>query len=190
MKKIISVIALIAVLMGVFAVCALADAKDDIIAKAEDVCPDGYESEYIPAAKNILNQIKVTDEQATAVNAAIEDARAIVNSGKGTRLADYTEAEKKQVLGDLDNACDTLGIYYKIVEGEKATTVEFYVKDALDAQGNALEAGKLLGSVTIGEQGTTPVVTGPIGTTEALVVVAAALVVLASAAFVAQKTRA
>ena len=100
MKKIISVIALIAVLMGVFAVCALADAKDDIIAKAEDVCPDGYESEYIPAAKNILNQIKVTDEQATAVNAAIEDARAIVNSGKGTRLADYTEAEKKQVLGD------------------------------------------------------------------------------------------
>ena len=190
MKRIISVVTLIAMLMGIFAVCALADPKADIVAKATDVCPDGYEDEYIPALQNILNQIMVTDEQAATVNAAIEDARAIVNSGKGTRLSDYTQTEKDQVIGDLQTGCKALGIWYKIVEGEKATTVEFYVTTALDAQGNALAADKLLGSVKIGQEGTTPVVTGPVGSTTAFIAVAAALVVLASAAFVAQKTRA
>ncbi len=190
MKKIVSVVTLIAMLMGVFAVCALADPKEDIIAKATDVCPDGYENEYIPAAQNILNQIQVTEEQAATVTAAIEDARAIVNSGKGTRIDDYTQEEKDQVIGDLQTACKSLGIWYRLVEGEKSTIVEFYVVDALDAEGNALAADKLLGSVKLGEEGTTPVVTGPVGSTVAFVAAAAALMVLASAAFVAQKTRA
>ncbi|MBQ9543512.1 MAG: hypothetical protein IJV00_00120 [Clostridia bacterium] len=190
MKKIVSVVTLIAMLMSIFAVCALADPKDDIVAKANDVCPEGYWDEYESAIKNILNQIQVTQEQADVVTAAIEDARAIVNSGKGTRLDDYTDAEKDQVIGDLQTGCKALGIWYRIVEGEKATTVEFYVVDALDAQGNALAADKLLGSITLGQEGTVPDKTGPVGSTVAFVAAAAALVVLASAAFVAQKTKA
>ncbi len=179
MKKIISVVMLMAVLMGAFSVCAFADAKADIVAKAEEVCPDGYEQEYIPALKNILNQITVTDEQAKIVIEALENSKAIVNSGKGTKLSDYTAAEKKHVLADLDKACDTLGITYTIVEKDDITTVSFKVK----------ADNKPLGDVTIGD---TVVSTGieAVAPATLLLVAAAAFVVLASAAYVCQKNRA
>ena len=185
MKKLISVVMLMAVLMGVFAVCAFADAKADIVAKAEEVCPDGYESEYIPALKNILAQIEVTDEQAAVVIAAIDSSKAIVNSGKGTKLADYTQAEKDQVLADLKTACAALKIGYTIVEKEDITTVAFFKLNADNTN------GAKLGEVSIGGEVKTTNVIGEVTAPVAmLLVAAAALVVLASAAYVCQKSRA
>lgn len=185
MKKLISVVMLMAVLMGVFAVCAFADAKADIVAKAEEVCPDGYESEYIPALKNILAQIDVTDEQAAAAIASLESSKAIVNSGKGTKLADYTQAEKDHVLADLKTACAALKIGYTIVEKEDITTVTFYKLNADNTNGDKL------GEVSIGGEIKTTNVIGEVTAPVAmLLVAAAALVVLASAAYVCQKSRA
>lgn len=184
MKKIISVVTLIAMLMGVFAVCALADPKADFVAKAEEVCPDGYEDEYIPAVNNILSQIQVTEEQAQICIDVMEHSSPIVNSGKGTRRANYTDEEWNTCVTDLQTGCKALGIWYRIYEGKKATTVEFYVTTALDTQGNPIAAGTVLGQITAVDE------TGPVGSTTAFIVAAAVLVVLASAAFVAQKTRA
>ena len=176
MKKIISVVMLVAVLMGAFSVCAFADAKADIVAKAKEVCPDGYEKEYIPALENILSQIEVTDEQAKIVIAAMENSKAIVNSGKGTKLDDYTEAERSHVIADLNKACEALGITYSIVEKDEVTTVTFKANT------------KVLGEVTIED---TVVSTGIEAAPATMLLVAAvAFVVLASAAYVCQKNRA
>lgn len=176
MKKIISVVMLMAVLMGVFAVCAFADAKADIVAKAEEVCPDGYEKEYIPALKNILAQIEVTDAQAATVIEALENSKAIVNSNKGTKLDDYTQAEKDHVLADLDKACAALKIGYEIEDGAKNTEISFH----------KLADNSELGEVTIGD---TIVETG-LSVDTALIVASVALVALAGAAYVCQKSKA
>jgi glutamine synthetase type III len=181
MKRIISVVMLIAVLMGAFSVCAFADAEADIVAKAKEVCPDGYEAEYIPALENILAQVEVTEEQAAIVIAAMENSKAIVNSGKGTSLSDYTAAEKDQVLADLKTACDAIGVGYTIVEKAEISTVTFFLK-----ANNA----EVLGEVTVGEkevEGTGIVAMEP---ATMLLVAAVALVALAGAAFVCQKDRA
>ncbi len=180
MKRIVSVVMLIAVLMGAFSVCAFADAKADIIAKAKEVCPDAYEAEYIPALENILAQIEVTDEQAAVVIAAMENSKAIVNSGKGTSLSDYTAAEKEQVIADLNKATDALNIGYKIVEDKEISTLTFFLEN---------DDNKVLGEVAVGEKevDSTGIVVEP---ATALLVAAVAFVALAGAAFVCQKERA
>ncbi len=122
MKKAFSLLAVCVLLVGMMACvgfsASAATPKEDIVAAVKAAMPEAYQSKYLPTLENVLSQIDVTAEQAEKVIANIEAAKAAIESDKGESLHDYSEAERKAVLNNFDEACTTLGLTYKFVDAE------------------------------------------------------------------------
>ncbi len=137
MKKVLSLVAvclLLVAMMSVGFAASAATPKEEIVAAVKAAMPDAYESKYLPTVENVLSQIEVTDAQAKAVIANIEAAKAAVKEDKGESLSEYPAAEAKVVLANFDEACETLGLTYKLVDSknpdhEGDLVAEFYFGD-------------------------------------------------------------
>ncbi len=145
MKKVLSVCIACLLLVGMMACAGVsvsaATPKEEIVAAAKAALPDAYEAKLLPMMENILSQITVTADQADEVIAAIEKAKAAIKTDKGDSLSEYTGEEVAAVVAQLDVACASLGITYKLVDAENPTH-----KDDMDCIFyNA--AGKEIGSV-------------------------------------------
>lgn len=122
MKKVLSLCVACLLLVGMMACAGVsvsaATPKEEIIAAAKAALPDAYEAKYLPTLENVLSQIDVTAEQADEVIAAIAKAKEAIKTDKGDSLSEYTTAEREAVLAQLDVACASLGITYKLVDAE------------------------------------------------------------------------
>lgn len=134
MKKVLSIVSACLVLVGVVAMMvapvSAATPKEDIIAKAKELIPAAYQAEYLPMLENVLQQVEVDAEQAKAVIANMEAAKAAVKEDKGDSMSDYTNAEQKAVLAEVKVACTTLGLTCEITPAENPDhegDVDFYV---------------------------------------------------------------
>ena len=117
MKKLMSIISvcflLVAMLVVVASPVSAATPKEQIIAAAKANVPAKYLEKQLPTLENILQQIEVTPEQAEKVVANIEAAKAAILEDKGDSLSEYSPAEIKAVLKEIDAACNTLGLTYE-----------------------------------------------------------------------------
>ncbi len=134
MKKVMSIVSVCLVLACVMVMAiapvSAATPKEDIIAKAKELIPAAYQAEYLPLLENTLQQVEVSAEQATAVIANMEAAKAAIKEDKGDSMSDYTAAEQKAVLAEIKAACTTLGLTCEITPAEKPThegDVDFYI---------------------------------------------------------------
>ena len=134
MKKVLSLVSVCLVLACVMVMAvapvSAATPKEDIIAKAKELIPAAYQAEYLPLLENTLQQVEVTAEQATAVIANMEAAKAAVKEDKGDSLSDYTQAEQAAVVAEMKAACTALGLKCEITPAEKPVhegDVDFYV---------------------------------------------------------------
>ena len=106
----------IALILAIFMISALAvsvsasdDAKLKIYNAAKEACPVEYQGQYLRQAQAALDQISVTDEQATKVVALINEGKAKFDTNKGSMLINYTAAEKRAGLlqNDVCRLCGT-----------------------------------------------------------------------------------
>ncbi len=97
--------------------------KEAIVAKAKELIPASYQSEYIPLIENTLQQVEVTSAQAVAVIVNMKAAKAAIKEDKGNSLSEYTETEQKAVMAQAKAACNTLGLVMTVeaVPEDKAT---------------------------------------------------------------------
>ncbi len=110
MKKIISIL-LTLVLLFTLAVSVSADdaAKAKIYDATKAACPVAYQATYLGTVQNVLNQIEVTAEQADAVVALINEAKAVI-SDKGASLSDYLAEERALIIDYINEISDVLGL--------------------------------------------------------------------------------
>ena len=118
MKKVFTILSaclvLACVMVMAVAPVSAATPKDDIIAAAKEAIPEKYQELYLPMLENVLMQVDVDADQAAAVIANIEAAKAAVSADKGGTLDDYTKQEQAAVLAEVKDACATLGLVYEI----------------------------------------------------------------------------
>ena len=112
MKKIVSVICIVVMLLSVCALTVSANPKDDIMAAVDANVPADVVAFFRTQAVNILNQINVTDEQAAQVIAIVKEAGPRVKSGSFT-LHKYGEEDTSYFLAKFDQVCTILGLTYK-----------------------------------------------------------------------------
>lgn len=135
MKKVLSLLAVCLLLVGMVGFSAsAATPKEEIIAAAKAALPDEYEALHMPAIENVLSQIDVTAEQAEAVIANIDAAKAAVKEDKGQSAHTYSAAEIDAVMVEFDAACKTLGLTYEFADVEAPThkgdqVIYFYKAD-------------------------------------------------------------
>ncbi|MBR5540713.1 MAG: hypothetical protein IKU56_04965 [Clostridia bacterium] len=134
MKKVLSFVSaclvLACVMVMAIAPVSAATPKEDILAKAKELVPAQYHEEYLPLLENVLQQVEVTAEQATAVIANMEAAKASVAEDKGASLSEYTSDEQAAVVAEVEAACTTLGLTCEITPAENPThegDMDFYV---------------------------------------------------------------
>ena len=134
----------IALILAIFMISALAvsvsasdDAKLRIYNAAKDACPVEYQGQYLRQAQAALDQISVTDEQATKVVALINEGKAKF-SNKGSMLINYTAAEKTAAADIVNAACKELNLTAKIVTINTTGDVKFdiYNQDKIVASLN------------------------------------------------------
>ena len=127
MKKVLSLVAVCVLLVGMMACgvfsASAATPKEEIVAAVKAALPaEDFEANKA-MIENTLSQIDVTAEQAKAVIANIEAVKSQVEhiEEKHLSLSEYSAAEQKIVLSNLDKACATLGLGYEIVPVKKPT---------------------------------------------------------------------
>ena len=139
MKKVLSLLAVCLLLVGMVGFSAsAATPKEEIIAAAKAALPDEYEAQYMPAIENVLSQIDVTAEQAEAVIANIDAAKAAIKEDKGSSASEYAPAEVEAVMAEFDEACTTLGLTYELVDAENPAHPGDQVVKIEKADGTAL----------------------------------------------------
>lgn len=125
MKKFVSILSaclvIVCMMVLVAAPVSAASPKEDIVAAAKAALPEKYHDLYLTTIENVLQQIDVTAEQAEAVIANLEAAKAAVKADKGDSMSEYTADEQKAVLKEFGEACETLGLTYEIVPAENPT---------------------------------------------------------------------
>lgn len=175
MKKVLSVVSaclvLAVVMVLAIAPVSAATPKEDIMAEAKKLIPTAYQAEYLPMLENVLQQIEVTADQATAVIGHMNAAAAAVTEDKGPSVSDYSAAEQKAVLAEIEGACTALGLTYEITPAENPThpnDVDFYL----------YADGKKIADIDLDVQKTNTAVD------YTMIVVAGALIVLAAGAAV------
>lgn len=113
MKRFISVVAAIMLIVGTLAVSVAAVSKSDLITEASK----SPIYKYVKVAiENASRTIEITDEQAEKLMPIVKKAVSAVASDKGpTAAVDnlvYTQAELDAVLACIDEACAILGYTY------------------------------------------------------------------------------
>ena len=135
----------IALILVIFMISALAvsvsasdDAKLKIYNAAKDACPVEYQGQYLRQAQAALDQISVTDEQATKVVALINEGKAKFAVNKGSMLINYTAAEKRAAADLVNAACKELNLTAKVVAINTTGDVKFdiYNQDKIVASLN------------------------------------------------------
>ena len=81
MKKMVSLVCMLALLLGALGTTAFAAPQDDILAAVDANIPAGILQYYRTMGINILTQIDVTDAQAQEVSALIKQAGALLQEG-------------------------------------------------------------------------------------------------------------
>ncbi len=127
MKKVLSLVAVCVLLVGMMACgvfsASAATPKEEVIAALKASLPAEDFNENLPMIENVFSQIEVTAEQAKAVIANIDAVKAQVEhiEEKHLSLSEYSFAEQKVVLKNLDEACATLGLGYELKVAKKPT---------------------------------------------------------------------
>ncbi len=121
----------LALILAIIMISALAigvsasdDAKLKIYNAAKDACPEAYRDQYLRVAQSALDQISVTDEQATKVVALINEGKAKF-ADKGSMLTNYTAEERKIAVALVNDACKELNLTAKIVTINTTGDVKF-----------------------------------------------------------------
>lgn len=125
MKKTLALILAIFMISAlVVSVSASDDAKLKIYNAAKDACPEAYHGQYLRIVQSALDQISVTDEQATKIVALINEAKAKFTD-KGSMLTNYTPEEKKVAVALINDACKELNLTAKVVAINTTGDVKF-----------------------------------------------------------------
>lgn len=111
MKKIVSVLLTIA-LLTTLALCVSADdaAKTRIYEAAKAACPAELQAKYLGTVQNTLNQIDVTAEQADAVIAIIDEAKAEIDLSQGVSLSEYKAEDRDKAINYVNKAAEILDV--------------------------------------------------------------------------------
>lgn len=124
MKKVLSLVAVCVLLVGMMACgvfsASAATPKEEVIAAVKGAVSADVYADYKPMIENVFSQIDVTAEQAKAVIANIEAVKDDVDF-HSVSLSEYSAAETKVILKNLDEACATLGLGYELVAAKKPT---------------------------------------------------------------------
>lgn len=117
MKNIIKVIAVSLVVISMLCVTAFAATPQErIIEKIKaSVAPEVY-AEHEVELDNLAKQVPVTDAEADAIIAIIEEVTATVDTTTAEHLADLTNADREYVLGKMDEACDLVNVTFTVTE--------------------------------------------------------------------------
>lgn len=99
MKKMVSLVCMLALLLGALGTTAFAAPQDDILAAVDANIPAGILQYYRTMGINILTQIDVTDAQAQEVSALIKQAGALLQ--EGTQSAHEYRAAQREAFGTL-----------------------------------------------------------------------------------------
>lgn len=113
MKRVLSLICVVAILLGAMALTAFASPKDDILSAVKESVPADILERYQTQGVNMLNQIDVTQEQAEQVIAYIKQAGPLLKAGTVSGHQ-YTPAERQTLVGLFDSICATLHLTYNI----------------------------------------------------------------------------
>ena len=111
MKKMVSLVCMLALLLGALGTTAFAAPQDDILAAVDANIPAGILQYYRTMGINILTQIDVTDAQAQEVSALIKQAGALLQ--EGTQSAhEYRAAQRERLLELFAQICAVLHLSY------------------------------------------------------------------------------
>ena len=110
MKKTLALILAIVMISALaVSVCASDDAKLKIYNAAKEACPEAYHNNYLGTVQAALDQIPVTDEQANAVVALIDEAK-VKLTDKGSTLHDYNDEEVAVATTVVNEICEVLDL--------------------------------------------------------------------------------
>lgn len=133
MKRFISLMMVLMIVVGTLAVGVAAATKADLLSEAAKSPIYKYVK---VAVENAARTAEITDEQAEKLLPIVKKAVAAVSADKGPTAknvnAIYTDAEINAVLGCIDEACDVLGYSYKFIPStnpKHATDHVFMVYD-------------------------------------------------------------
>ena len=138
MKKTLALIlAIIMISALAVSVSASDDAKLKIYNAVKEACPVAYQGQYLRVAQSALDQISVTDEQATKIVALINEAK-VKFTDKGSMLTNYTADEKKAAITLINTACKELNLTAKVVTINTTGDIKFdiYNQDKIVASLN------------------------------------------------------
>lgn len=111
MKKMVSLVCMLALLLGALGTTAFAAPQDDILAAVDANIPSGILQYYRTMGINILTQIDVTDAQAQEVSALIKQAGALLQ--EGTQSAhEYRATQRERLLELFAQICAVLHLSY------------------------------------------------------------------------------
>jgi len=117
MKNFLKVIAVSLVIVSMFCVSAFAATPQERIIEAiEASVPTELYKAHEIELDNLAKQVPVTDQEADAIIAIIEEVTATVELDSVNHLADLSESEREYVLAKMDEACTMVHVTYTITE--------------------------------------------------------------------------
>ena len=116
MKKIISIIAVVALVMSL-AVCANAAPKDDIIAAIKAAVPADVYASYEAVITNTLDQIDVTSSEAAEIIKIVNETKSEVKIDSSS-FADLSDAEKDVIAAKVAKAADVVDLKVSVEAGK------------------------------------------------------------------------
>lgn len=83
-------------------------------------------------ARKLMDAVPITSEQADALIAILNEAKTIITEEKGTDPEKYSDEDVLKMFDLMGQACDLVGIEYKLIQKPNATSeedsllIEFY----------------------------------------------------------------
>lgn len=118
MKKLLVMIAVLALSVSAFAFSASAATKEDVVNKVKDVLSDDYAYLYVVQLETVLNVVNPSAEVCDQLIALVDKNVGLIED-KGPSLHEYTQDEIDMLLADFDTAAKALGVTYEFVEVPK-----------------------------------------------------------------------
>ena len=116
MKKVISIIAVVALVMSL-AVCANAAPKDDIIAAIKAAVPADVYADYEAIISNTLDQIEVTSSEASEIIKIVNETKSEVKLDSSS-VADLSGAEKDVLASKITEAAAVVDLKVSVDAGK------------------------------------------------------------------------
>ncbi len=108
--------------------------NDRILNYVKDNFPTQLYEEHLPLAENLLSQVALSDEQATAIIEKMAQVKTIPSIEKGASLSEYSQEERQQVLGIFKEVCDIAEVRYEMIVSQGSSSKDnmiavFYHQD-------------------------------------------------------------